>query len=111
MDQQRTADSRQRAAPDRTRRAPRARPLSLALKLLGYTFLILGAEYLMLRRADLPGFFPHARGASRSDDGNDTAMAVVLFLVAAFAFYGARYARTHRSWMRTRSWHRKHGRI
>ena len=96
---------------ERARRGRRPRALDVSFRVVGHTFVVLGVAYLVLRRADLPTFFPHARGASRADDANDVAMAAVMFMCAAFAFSVARYARRHRSWMRTQAWHRKHGRI
>jgi len=111
MDQQGMADARERDTSDQTRRAPRPRALVLCLNLAGNALLVAGAAYLLLRRSNLPTFFPHARGASRDGSANDVAMAATMFMLAAAAFYTAHYARQHRSWMRTPAWHRKHGRV
>jgi hypothetical protein len=38
-------------------------------------------------------------------------MAVFLLALAGLALYGAIQSHLHRSWMRSRRWHRKHGRL
>jgi hypothetical protein len=109
--QQRMADEEQHVTDRRAQRASRPRALVLCLNLAGNALVVAGAAYLLLRRSNLPTFFPHARGASRDDGANDVAMAATMFMLAAAAFYTAQYARRHRSWMRTPAWHRKHGRV
>ncbi len=89
----------------------RTRPLALACIVAAQFLVLLAIAYLVLGRADLPSFFPHALGTAARDDATDVPMAAVSLGGAAAMAYGAHYAQTHRSWMRTQRWHRKHGRV
>jgi hypothetical protein len=72
---------------------------------------VVAFAYLLIGRADLPGFLPNSSQAGTHDQANDVPMAVVTFACAGALLYAGSYAQSHRSWLRTRRWHRKHGRI
>lgn len=92
--------------------SPRSRrPLAIFFAVLANTLLFLALAYFLVGRSQLPGFVPHAAAASQSPDANDVPMGVVTLGLAGLALYGAVHAQSHRSWLRTRSWHRKHGRM
>ena len=74
-------------------------------------FVVIACAYLLLGRSDLPAFFPHAQRASHDADAHDLGMAAITFGIAVGFLYAGNYARTHRSWLRSRSWNRKHGRV
>ena len=73
--------------------------------------MILAAAYLLVGRGSLPPFLPHVLGTADREDAIDVPMAFISFGCAVVAVSASQYARAHRSWMRTRAWHRKHGRI
>jgi hypothetical protein len=87
------------------------RPLAAACFAVANICVVIAAAYFLIGRGGLPSFLPHARNITDRDDATDTPMAVVMLGIAAFFAYLAHYARTRRSWMRPRSWHRKHGRV
>jgi hypothetical protein len=88
----------------------RPRPLSISLLVVANTLLFLAIAYFFVSRADLPGFFPHGPASLQDDNARDVPMGLIFLFLAAVAAYAARYAQQHRSWFRTRRWHRKHGR-
>jgi hypothetical protein len=92
-------------------RTPRLRSLTVTFLALTLGFLALALAYWFAGRADLPAFLPHSSGASHAPDANDVPMGAVALLPAGFALCGAHRAHTRRSWMRSREWHRKHGRV
>jgi hypothetical protein len=73
--------------------------------------LFIALAYLLVGRGDLPAFLPHSQRAAMHDDATDLPMAIVTFAGAGALLYASRYAQSHRSWLRTRRWHHKHGRI
>jgi hypothetical protein len=84
--------------------------LEYALFVVAQILVLVACAYALVPRGYLPAFFPHAARASKQDDSIDLTMAAICLGVAGVALYGARYARTHRSWLRPLRWHRKHGR-
>jgi hypothetical protein len=74
------------------------------------TLLFVAIAYFVFRRADLPSFFPHAPASLKDADAKDLPMGLIMLLFAALAASTAQYAQRHRSWLRSRRWHRKHGR-
>ncbi len=88
----------------------RTRPLAIAFVFVAQVLALVGLAYLVVQRGNLPAFFPHALAADR-DDATDAPMAVICLAAALVALYASRYARRHRSWLRSRNWHRKHGRV
>jgi hypothetical protein len=89
----------------------RPRTLAVALAVVGGACIILAFAYVAFARAQLPAFLPHGGAAPRGGDSHDLAMGLVVLFPAALALSGARYAQAHRSWVRSRRWHRRHGRI
>jgi hypothetical protein len=93
-------------------RSPRPpRTLTIVCAVLANTLLFLALAYFFIGRADLPSYFPHATATSDDPNATDVAMGVFLLGLAGLAVYGAVQSHLHRSWMRTRRWHRKHGRL
>jgi hypothetical protein len=93
-------------------RSPRPpRIFTIVCAVLANTLVFLALAYFLVGRADMPSYFPHA--ASRSSDPNaaDIPFGIFLLGLAGLAFYGAIQSHLHRSWMRSRRWHRKHGRL
>jgi hypothetical protein len=74
------------------------------------TLVFLAIAYFLLGRGDLPSYFPHAPASLRSDNARDVPMGLIALFLAGVAASIARHAQRRRSWMRTRRWHRKHGR-
>jgi len=109
------APSRERSvadrAPVRINRARAPRPLTALLFVGANVCLIIACAYFALGRSDLPSFFPHAQRASHDADANDVGMAAIALGFAIAFLYASNYARTHRSWLRSRSWNRRHGRV
>jgi hypothetical protein len=91
--------------------SPRPRPLSIFLVVVANTLVFLAIAYFVLGRGDLPSFFPHGAASPHDPDTRDVPMGLIALFLAASAAYGAHYAQRHRSWMRTKRWHRKHGRM
>ena len=92
----------------RSSRPPRT--LTIVCAVLANTFLFLALAYLLVGRAEMPSYFPHAMSTSNDPNATDIPMGVFLLGLAGLALYGAIQSHLHRSWMRTRRWHRKHGR-
>jgi hypothetical protein len=88
----------------------RPRPLSIFFWVVANTLLFLSLAYFLLGRADLPSFFPHGTATARSDNARDVPMGLIVLFLAGVAASTAHHAQQHRSWLRTRRWHRKHGR-
>ena len=109
------APSRGSAAVDQmsvpVNRARPPRPLAALLFIGANVFVVVACAYFMLGRGDLPAFFPHAQSASHRAEANDIGMAAIALGIAIAFLYGANYARTHRSWLRSKSWNRRHGRV
>jgi hypothetical protein len=97
--------------PVRLSRSRAPRPLAVVLFIGANVFVVIACAYLLLGRGDLPAFLPHAQRASHDPDANDFGMAAITLGIALGFLYASNYARTHRSWLRSRSWNRKHGRV
>jgi hypothetical protein len=91
--------------------AARPRPLAIFLLVVANTLVFLAIAYFLLGRGDLPTFFPHGPASSASDNGRDFPMGLITLFLAGVAASTAVHAQRHRSWMRSRRWHRKHGRV
>ena len=91
--------------------SPRPRPLAVVFLLAAQLLVIVAAAYLLLGRSELPTFFPHALSTSPAPEAHDIPMAVTALACAMALLHSSHYASTHRSWMRSRRWHRKHGRM
>ncbi len=87
------------------------RTFTIVCLVLANTLLFLSLAYFLVGRADMPSFFPHATSTSEDPNATDIPMAVFLLGLAALSLYGAIQSHLHRSWMRSRRWHRKHGRL
>jgi hypothetical protein len=90
--------------------SPRPRPLSIFLLVLANTLVFVAIAYFVLRRADLPWYFPHGPASLRGGNARDVPMGLIMLFLASVAAYTAYHAHRHRSWARTHRWHRKHGR-
>ncbi len=91
--------------------SPRPRPLSIFMLVVANTLVFLAIAYFVVGRADLPSFFPHGPASLQSDDARDVPMGLIMLFLAIAAVSTAHHAQRHRSWMRTRRWHRRHGRV
>ena len=93
-------------------RSPRPpRIFTIVCAVLANTLIFVAIAYVLVGRADMPSYFPHAASTSNDPNATDIPMALFLLGLAGFAIYGAVQSHLHRSWMRTRRWHRKHGRL
>ena len=95
----------------RSSRTPAPRPLTALLFVGANVCVIIAVAYFALGRSDLPSFLPHAQAASHDADAHDFGMAAIAFGCAIAFLYAGNYSRTHRSWLRSRSWNRRHGRV
>lgn len=85
--------------------------LSIAFVVVAQLCVFLAVAYFFVGRGGLPAFLPHARSVPRRDDATDAPMGAVMLGIAVALVYSSYVARVRRSWLRSRSWHRKHGRI
>jgi len=93
-------------------RSPRSpRTLTIVCAVLANTLVFLALAYFLVGRSDMPSYFPHAAAISDDPNAIDIPMGIFLLALAGLALYGAIQSHLHRSWMRTRRWHRKHGRL
>ncbi len=96
--------------PVRLSRSRPPRPLATVLFVGANVFVVIASRTSSSAAATCPRSPARAarlprRRRARPRDGGDRFGIAIVFL------YAGNYARTHRSWLRSRSWNRKHGRV